>query len=66
MQNTQAILNAKFDKRRELLLNRVAEAGKFLVSPLLIEEFSQMSLAECASYVRGVERYMRQLAVVSH
>jgi len=63
MQNTQAILNLKFDRRRKLLLKRVFDAGKFLVTPLLVEEFSQMTVEECNTYVQGVEKYFRNLSV---
>lgn len=63
--NIQPILNAALDKKRQRLFNRVAESGRFIATPLLVEEFAQMTVSECSSYVRGVELCLRRLAEAS-
>ena len=47
--------------RKQALLSRLSNSGKVLVTPLVEDEFSQMSEPECRSFVLGVEKSLRKL-----
>jgi hypothetical protein len=46
-------------KTRNKLLERLGNSGHLLVTPIMEDKFSQMSIPDCRDYVRRVEDYLR-------
>lgn len=59
MQKPRPITTEHLGQRKQQLLNRLSRSGAILVNDVVEDEFSQMSVSECRSFVQNVEQFLR-------
>jgi hypothetical protein len=59
MESRDLVMCQHLSERKKQLLNRLSRSGEILVTPVVQDEFTQMSEPECRSFVQNVERYLK-------